>query len=210
VAPSRRVALAIACAVLLGGTSACGGSDDAADGPASTDAPVVIPPRTTGDACEDVAGDLATAANDMAGTLTEPTGIDLVRAEAVLADDGSLALTFDTVGPITEAPTPTFFLFQGPPGQITSFELQVSMTAPALWETRLITYVPGDSPEILVDGREQMLDVPVAVDGNRLTLTIPAEQAPTVATLLWAFGTKSGEGEQPDDVIIDDCQSFLD
>jgi len=200
---SRRPAATLAVVALVGLSAACSNGADPADAPPVTDAPVIIPARTTGDVCIDPPGDLAKGALDVDGTLTEPAGIDLLRAEAAL-DGGALELTFDTVGPIADAPTPTFFLFQGPPAQLTSFEVQIAMIGPDAWEVTLVTYLPGQG-EVVVDNRVQTLDVPVTVEGTQLRVTLPAGVAPPVATLLWAFGSESGGGD-----VIDDCSSFVD
>lgn len=165
--------------------------------------PTVSVVETSGDACTDPVGDLSTAAR-VSGTLTEPSGVDLTGVEAVL-DEAALTVTFETVGDPTTATGPVFTVFQGPPAELGSWEIQLELGDEG-WTGELTTYHPRD--RLLTEGRRQPLLASVVVEGTTTTATIPADALPPTATLLWGFGASATGADG--DTVIDDCDTLGD
>jgi hypothetical protein len=159
--------------------------------------------QTKGYTCHDPAGDISLDTS-ATGKLTQPAGIDLVEASALVKDD-TLAVSFTTNGPIAEVTQPLFDVQQGDPSVAPelSFELRaqpVTATNPAgAWNVVLHTFKGGN--EVKTD-----LGVPVTVTGNTLTYQVPLNQIPAVVSLQWQFGTSSVQADGS--VPYDDCSSF--
>jgi hypothetical protein len=159
--------------------------------------------KNKGYTCHDPAGDISVDPS-AAGKLTEPAGIDLVTASALVQGD-ALAVTFTTQGPISSVAQPLFDVQSGDPSTAPdlSFELRAQPVDPAnpagTWGVVLHTFKGGN--ETKTD-----LGVPVTVQGNTLSYTVPLNQIPAVASLQWQFGASSS---QPNgSVPFDDCSSF--
>jgi hypothetical protein len=144
----------------LAGAVACSSDEDS---PTAT-APTPSIPESTGDRCDDPAGDLANDATSV-GVGTEPSGIDITAASAELQDDDSLQFSFTTVGPITETPGTTFAIAQGTPYTALAFEVRATAGDAGTWDVRVITW----------DDQERSASVPVAptVTGNTLSFSVP-------------------------------------
>jgi hypothetical protein len=191
-------AAALLLTIVLAAT-ACSGSKGPDAGPTGTFPSVGTSPPASGAACSDPAGDLATDSKN-GGALSEPAGIDLTRAEAVLTST-ALEVSFETVGMIDSAPVPTFIVGQGRAGNDVSFEIRAAPVGPPPsppWALTIATFRGGN------EGRAP-LQTPVAVKDNTLSFEIPLKDLPPVATLIWQFGSSSGEG---DDATFDDCNNF--
>ncbi len=160
-------------------------------------------PRTKGYTCHDPVGDISLDPS-AAGKLTEPAGIDIVEASALVKGD-ALAVSFTSNGPIAAVAQPLFDVQQGDPSTAPdlSFELRaqpVDAANPAgPWNVVLHTFKGGN--EAKTD-----LAAPVMVQGNTLSYQVPLSQVPAVVSLQWQFGSSS---VQPNgSVPYDDCSSF--
>jgi hypothetical protein len=197
----RKVTL-LAAGLLLSLTACSGSGNDA-----STVTPPpnngTVAPTTRGDVCDDPTGDLGTDAKVAAGTLSEPAGIDLVRAEAELTDT-SLKVTYRTAGPVNLVEEPLFLMEQGVPGQDVSFELRASPLGPGTpWTLRLITFRAGQEQSPIT------LPTPITVSGDTVSYEVSRRDLPPVATLIWQFGSTAGNPSDPDvTVVFDDCSSL--
>ena len=194
---ARRVAALAVCTVLA--AAACSGSKSDGAGPSGTFPTAGTSPPAAGAACTDPAGDLATDSKN-GGALSEPAGIDMTHAEAVLTST-SLKVSFETVGMIDSAPVPTFIVGQGRAGNDVSFEIRAAPVGPPPsppWALTLATFRGGN------EGRAP-LQTPVTVKDNTISFEIPLKDLPPVATLIWQFGSSSGEG---DTATYDDCNNF--
>jgi hypothetical protein len=177
--------------------------DSGSDGPASTG---VTTPKSTGAMCTDPAGDLSADSAQTSGSLSEPSGIDLTRVEAKVVDTG-LQVAFTTVGPVASAPSPLFVVEQGEPGQLKSFEIRLAPSGvdASGWTLTLVTWegvTGGNRGE-----RRSTLTETATVRDNTVAFEIAGKDLPSIASLLWQFGSSSGEGEQ---APFDDCNTFTD
>jgi hypothetical protein len=160
-------------------------------------------PRTTGYTCHDPLGDISLDPS-AAGRLTQPAGIDIVEASALVEGD-VLAVSFTTNGPIAAVPQPLFDVQQGDPSTAPdlSFELRAQPAtitdSAGPWNVVLHTFKGGN--EAKTD-----LAVPVTVDGSTLSYEVPLSQIPAVVSLQWEFGTSSVQADNS--VPYDDCSSF--
>jgi len=190
---------AVGATVLVLAAASCSSSNTAGPGPSGTFATAGTSPPPTGAACSDPAGDLATDSKN-GGALAEPAGIDIVHAESVLTPT-TLQVTFETVGAVNNAPVPTFIVGQGRAGNDVSFEIRAAPVGPPPsppWALTIATFRGGN------EGRAP-LAAPVTVKDNTVSFEIPLRDLPPVATLIWQFGSSSGEG---DDATFDDCNNF--
>ncbi len=154
--------------------------------------------------CHDPKGDISLdTATNVKGTRSDPSGIDILLASTNVTSS-ELEVKFQTAGPITNAAKPLFDLVAGDlstaPAQ--SFELRAlpagSQGAAGQWAVTLYTFENGQ--------RTTELSVPVVVQGDSLSYSVPLNQLPPIVTLQWQFGTSS---EQPDGTTpFDDCNSF--
>ena len=159
--------------------------------------------HTTGYTCHDPSGDVSLDPS-AAGKLSQPAGIDLVEASALVKGD-MLAVRFTTNGPIATVAQPLFDVQSGDPSTAPdlSFELRAQPTNAAdpagAWNVVLHTFKGGN--EAKTD-----LGAAVTVDGNTLSYQVPLNQIPAVVSLQWQFGASSA---QPNgSVPFDDCSSF--
>jgi len=159
--------------------------------------------KNAGYTCHDPTGDISVDPA-AAGKLTEPAGIDLVTASALVQGD-VLAVSFTTNGPIASVAQPLFDVQSGDPSTAPdlSFELRAQPVDPAkpggAWSVVLHTFKGGN--EAKTD-----LGVPVSVNADTLSYQVPLTQIPAVASLQWQFGASSS---QPNgSVPFDDCSSF--
>jgi hypothetical protein len=182
-------------------------SDDGGEAAANEPLPTVSIAETSGDSCSDPIGDLGTDAT-AEGVLTEPSGIDLVGAEAVL-DGSGVEVVFVVAGDPALAPVPVFTVFQGSPGDLTSWELQLRL-AESGWQTELTTYQPGG--QLVTEGERRTLPVTPSVvptdTGAEVSVQVPADLMPPTATLLWGFGSSSAAGDGI--TVFDDCDAMAD
>jgi hypothetical protein len=197
---SAGTAVALAVVVTL---SACAGDGAGDDEGATTTPPAPVTPASRGDRCTDVAGDLGESTK-ASGALREPAGIDLLEASAELTPAG-LEVRFRTAGPPQLAPEPSFFVFQGPSGRPGSFEIQAEYDPGAApdagaWAVTLLTYDGTTAP------KRTRLPVDVSVGGDGVSFVVPTESVPPVATVYWAWGSRSAVGEGV--TLIDDCDPF--
>lgn len=188
---------------LLLSLTACSGSGDDATTVTPPPGNGTVAPATKGDVCDDPAGDLGTDAKVAGGTLSEPAGIDLVRAEAELTDT-TLKVTYRTAGAVNLVPEPLFLMEQGVPGQDVSFELRASPLGPGTpWTLRLITFRAGQEQSPIT------IPTPITVSGDTVSYEVSRKDLPPVATLIWQFGSTAGNPEDPDTtVVFDDCSSL--
>lgn len=183
---------------LLALGTACSASDTSGTGtPVSTGG--TLPPP--GDAfCDDPVGDLADDSR-VEGTLSDPPGVDLVRAESKLGAQ-TLKVTFTTNGAINQTREPTFIVATGTPASDTSFEIRATPKGPApspAWGLELITFKAGN------EAPRKPLAAPVTVDDRTLSFEIPLTDLPPVVTLIWQYGSSSGDG---DAALTDDCNNI--
>ncbi len=195
-APSAAFALTV---VLTLGLAACSAQDELAGKPAFSVPGNTIGKAAKGDECNDPSGDLSDDPKG-AGTLTQPAGIDLVHAEAKVNDE-LLVVTFETAAPIESAANPAFFLQQGDTAQALSvtFEIRAETDPSGQWKLRLITFNSNRE-------RSTPLEVPINVAGTKLSYSVPTKSLPTVATILWQFGSTGGVSDN--NRVIDDCLPF--
>jgi hypothetical protein len=197
-----RLAGAVAVAVAAVALVACSPTDHSVS-PTSTVGQQTTLDQTHGYTCHDPVGDISLDPK-ASGKLTQPAGIDLVEASALVKGD-ALDVTFTTAGPIESAPQPQFFVQNGDPSTAPSlsFLLATQPTDPnkpaGTWNVALHTY--ATSPEKVTD-----LAVPVTVSGNSLTYQVPLSQIPSVVSLQWEFGSVAvaADSSKP----FDDCNSF--
>lgn len=197
-------------AIVLGGVSCSGDSEPDerdADGSEAAAQPVQTgPARTDGDECEDDVGDLSQNALELEGSLDEPAGVDLVGAEAELVGESprDLRVRFEVAGDLGEAEEPVFTVFQGPPAELTSWEIRAVHSGDG-WQVESITYEPEE--RALATARVAELDAPLEIgdDGRSIEFTVAADDLPPIATLLWAFGSSATTG---DGVVFDDCSNL--
>lgn len=172
---------------------------------------VTLPPPTDGARCTDPEGDLSDSAQVVAGSLTEPAGVDLLAAEADVSDT-DMTVTFTTAGPIADAPEPMFSVGQGPPGLEASFELRIAPASNGRWTASLITWQDEDGGVRESDPRP--LSAPVTVEGEQLRVTVPLSELPKIVTLVWQFGAAAKlpppPGATTRAVILDDCNNMAD
>jgi hypothetical protein len=160
------------------------------------------PGGAQGDECTKAPGHLQ--GPDGAQNLTEPAGIDIVRAEARVEGE-QLVVRFVTAGPIESTLNPLFVVQQGDLSSELvmddSFELRATPGGPSgTWSVRLITFA---------DHRERPaspLSVPVTVDGNELNYAVPLAALPTIVTRVWQFGSSAGASD--DTRVTDTCEPF--
>lgn len=192
------VLVTAAFALVLAG---CATSENAAAPTPSLNVPQpTLGSRAVGDQCDDPTGDIQDSVRS-AGTLADPPGIDIVHAEAKLVDDTALNVVFQTAGPIESATDPLFIVLQGDTSQAInqSFELRAQAKA-GRWGVTLITFANNrENP-----GKD--LGVPVTVGGNQLSYSVAKSSLPTIATILWQFG--SSAGISANNRLIDDCEPF--
>jgi hypothetical protein len=156
--------------------------------------------------CVDPAGDLSADSAQTSGTLSEPSGIDLTRVEAKVVDTG-LQVTFTTAGPVASVPSPLFVVEQGEPGELKSFEIRLAPSGVDAtgWTLTLVTWegvARGNRGE-----RRTTLTETATVRDNTIAFEIAGKDLPSIASLLWQFGSSSGEGEL---APFDDCNTFTD
>ena len=135
--------------------------------------------------------------------LSEPAGIDLVKAEAHIEGD-ELAVSFTTVGPISLAPEPFFTMLAGDlSAPAYSFEIRAQLDDTG-WRLVLTDFAPLAN----VGGQATStgLSAPVTVTGNTLTYRVPLNTIPAISTLQWNFGSSSTQADKS--VRIDDCTSL--
>jgi hypothetical protein len=194
-----RALVGVPLALLLVVLAACSSSKSNGESVPSTVGPQSTIPESNGFTCHDPVGDISKTVNpSVAGTLTEPAGIDLVLAEAHV-DGQELAVSYTTNGPISMVPDPFFTMIQGDMGapQYT-FELRTELASDG-WHVTLITFPAGSQEQ------HTPLSVPVTATGNTLTYRVPLTDIPRIATLQWNFGATSTAQDQS--VVFDDCQS---
>lgn len=153
-----------------------------------------------GDECNDPQGDLSDSVRGT-GTLSEPAGIDLLRAEAKVEAE-LLNVSYTTAAPIESVTNPVFFLQQGDTSQAlnVTFEVRAEKDQSAGgWKLRLITFT-GNSE------RSTPLEATVNVVDNKLTYSVPVKSLPQIATILWQFGSTGGVSSN--NRLIDDCLPF--
>jgi hypothetical protein len=203
----RHLRAAVALGVLAASGAACGG-EPTDPYPAGTNPPNV------GAVCDDPVGDLSREASELGGTMSEPAGVDLIRAEARVIEPtdpdepGRLTVTFTTAGTITDAPNPELRLGQGLVGQLESFELVASPgEAPGdPWVLRLVTF-RADARGGLQEAPRVVLPVPITVEGSTISYEVPLRDLPPIATYVWLFGSSS-TSEDGSDTVIDDCDDY--
>lgn len=207
---ARRATSALVLGALVAVASlACSSSQDP---PLPDDVSIVtLPPPTDGAACTDPKGDVSDSAQQVAGTLTEPAGIDLVEARAAISDT-DMTVTFTTAGPISEAPEPMFYVSQGPSGLEASFELRIQPSGSGTWTANLITW--KDESGGVRESAPQPLSAPVTVKDDQLSVTVPLTELPKIVTLVWQFGATAqlppAPGTTTRKVVLDDCNNMSD
>lgn len=198
-----RAALLVGLFAIIAGAAACSDEPDPAAAPPTLPRATQDQPASTGDVCNDPTGDIANdASSNAAGTMSEPAGIDLVRAETRIEGD-QLRVTATVVAPWSTATQPAFFIMQGDP------QVQAALT----WELRF-TSEKGPWTILLVkyptaQGQRQTdtpLTAPVKVTDNQLEALIPLGDLPVIATTQWLFGTTSGVSDN--NRVFDDCVPF--
>ena len=185
------------CLALLGGACTSSTQDDIDPADFQPDPAAVAP---SGDSCTDGTGDLLVDTEDTGKVRSEPGGIDITLAEAVL-DDDDLTLHFTTVQPIESAPDPLFLAQHGDLVQSPSLSWEVRLEQDeGAWTATLITVPPV--------GREvpTTLSAPVVVDGNDISVVIPRDDLPQISARLWSFGSSAGIAA--DNRIFDECVPF--
>ncbi len=193
-ATRRTVGIVLAVILILGAGSfgtifvLLAADDDGSSSPDTT-VPVTLPPESPRSECTDVTGDIEDV-NEPAGTtaLTDPAGIDLVDTVANRTDD-AVEVSFTVAGDIEGTTTnPAFILFRGQQAATQgSFEVQALRADDGTWALYLVEYLTNL-------GERDKLDVPVTVDGDTLSFTVPlAALPPITGTLLWSFGTYDGD-----------------
>lgn len=205
-----RVLVALLALALLAG-AACSSSDDATlpDGVAI----VTLPPPTDGANCTDPTGDIGDTAKEIAGALSEPAGIDIVRARADVSDT-EMVVTYTMAGPVAAVAKPTFYLSQGVSGQEASFELRAEPTATnGPWSVDLITWDRNERGG-LTESPRRPLAAPVTVTDDELTYTVSLTEIPKIVTLVWQFGASAelppeGTATNPR-IVLDDCNNMID
>ena len=220
--------------LLVAGLALVGCSDDepAAGGGAAVTVPIDIP-DVVDEVCADGPGDVAADAF-VAGTLTEPAGVDLLQAEAHL-DPERLEVTWTVVGDPAATVDARYTVTQGNPGDPTSWTVSVE-AAEGGWDVVLFTTEQVDDPRGILLTRE----VPSALDAepvlavtgdgaHTVTLSLPRAALPPPATVAWLFGASAApvgevaepaapqgttpegaevEAPEPDDVF-DDCSNLF-
>jgi hypothetical protein len=194
----RTVVLATLALVLAGASSCKGGGD--------TGNPLGTNPPNTGAVCDDNAGDLSRVANERGGTLKEPAGVDIVHAEAKVADP-ALRVEFRTAGPIESAPNPEFIMAQGPAGQADSWELTATRDEAGTWGLRLGTFRTNARGGV-EEAPKTVLQVPVNVRDNVLSYEVALKDLPRIATYVWLFGARSSLSPDDEAAIFDDCERY--
>jgi hypothetical protein len=204
--PRTRTLVALALAGLTVAVAACSSSSESSSS-LGTDVPLnfsgaTSPSKTQGDECTDPTGDLQSDVKGSAN-LTEPAGVDLVHTEAKV-ENGNLDVSIQTAGTIESATNPLFIIQQGDTSSVAamdqSFELRASKDGQAPWALNLITFANNRQRG------PQVLNVPITVQGNRLSYSIPLAQLPQIATIVWQFGSSAGVSD--DSRIIDECEPF--
>lgn len=188
-------ALVLACALLLALGACSSGSSDDEEGGLDFEGTVTLP-QATGDRCEDPTSDI-TADVRSEGVGSEPAGIDITHAEAMLDDEDRLDVTFTTAGPVTTTEGTTFIVAQGMAGSPLAFELRATAGENGTWDVRAITW----------DSAERSTSIPITptVEGNTLSMRVPMENLPPLGLYL-SFGASSelaGVGR-----VLDDCSSL--
>jgi hypothetical protein len=154
--------------------------------------------------CHDPKGDISTNPDpNVKGTLTQPSGIDILVASTLVTGD-ELQVKFQTAGPIADVAQPLFDVESGDLSAATaqSFELRAQpigdQGAAGQWAVTLHTFQGTE--------KKTELSVPVVVDGNTLSYSVPLSKLPPILSLQWQFGTSSEQsnGSTP----FDDCNSF--
>jgi len=197
-----RLAAGLAVAVAAGLLVACSPTNHSVSSTSTVGQQTTLD-QTHGYTCHDPVGDLSLDPK-ASGKLSQPAGIDLVEASALVKGD-VLDVRFTTAGPIASAPQPGFFVQNGDPSTAPalSFLLAAQPTDPnkpvGAWNVALHTF--ATSPEKVTH-----LVVPVTVAGNTLTYQVPLSQIPAVVSLQWEFGSVAvaADGSKP----FDDCNSF--
>lgn len=200
---TRRLLSTLLGVALLGG-AAVGCSSD---GPSASDVPSTLGPKSTvpestGFTCDDPKGDVIDTSKQTE-MLSEPAGIDLIKAEAHIEGD-ELAVSYTTAGPISMAPEPFFAMLQGDlSAPAYSFEIRAQLDASG-WRLVLTDFAPLAN----VGGQATStgLSAPVTVTGNTLSYRVPLANIPSIATLQWNFGSSSTQADGS--VRIDDCTSL--
>jgi len=159
--------------------------------------------------CADPVGDISRAVSAEAGSLTEPTGVDLIAARADVGD-ADMTVTFTANGPIDEVVEPIFSMIQGVSGQEVSFELRALQVSDGGWALTLITWQDEDGG--VRESDPLVLGVPVTVDGDELTYTVPLRELPKLVTIVWQFGASGiappAGGSNARERVFDDCNNF--
>jgi hypothetical protein len=173
---------------------------------------VTLPPPTDGARCTDPEGDISDSAQQVAGTLSEPAGVDLVAAEAVISDT-DMTVTFTSAGSIAAAPEPIFYVSQGPSGLEASFELRIQPSASTgAWTVGLITWAEENGQ--VRESSPRALDVPVTVEGEALSFRVPLTELPKIVTMVWQFGAAATRPPAPGTTtrktVLDDCNNMSD
>ncbi|MCC5951786.1 MAG: hypothetical protein JJU45_06780 [Acidimicrobiia bacterium] len=159
--------------------------------------------------CVDEVGDL-TADVRAEENLSEPAGVDLVLGEVEFLGEGEqpsdLWVRFELAGDVREVEEPVYLLFQGFPGQLTSWELQVQRDEDD-WVLELVTY-ETDEGRVMARSTPERLDIEVALDpdGQGLEYQVPLQLLPPVVSV-WVFGTS---GVYDGQTVIDDCETLED
>jgi len=200
----RRVLSVVVGGLLLGGVlAACSSS-----GPSASDVPSTLGPKSTvpesnGFTCNDPKGDVIDSAKQTE-PLTEPSGIDLITAEAHV-DGDALAVSYTTAGPISLVPAPFFVMLQGDmSAPAYTFEIRAKQGSDGSWHLELTNFAPLAT----VGGQATPtgLSAPVTVTGNQLSYRVPLADIPAISTLQWNFGSGSTQADGSE--RIDDCTSL--
>lgn len=191
------LAVALLVGVLLG--SACSKKDETVT-PVLPDG--VKLPTEQGGSCKDPVADITGDIKGGAGTLAEPSGIDIVAAESKVVD-GVLKSKLTMAGAIASAPAPTIIIDQGNPGQEVSFELRAAPDRSGTWVLTLVTW-KGAAAGGISERSAPLTGSSVLVDDKTISFDIPTKDLPPIVTLLWNFGASSGDG---DAALLDDCNS---
>ncbi len=201
---SRATMTALVSVVALAvGATACS-SDDGGSPASSTVAPVdpmdAITPNTTGDGCDDPMGDIGAVAGETIeqGTMSEPAGIDIVRADAKVTDT-TLDVEFEMAGPVEVVPNNGLVVAQGQPYQPASFEIRVAREALGPFEVQHVSWETGDETRTLIA-------VTPTLEGNTISFSVPLGLLPPLANYL-AFGASADVGA-PLGVVFDECSSI--
>ena len=189
-----------------------GGACSSSDAPMPEDiSTVTLPPPTDGANCTDPAGDISDSAQQVAGTLREPPGVDILAARADVSDT-DMTVTFEVAGPIAEVPEPLFYVGQGPPGLEASFELRIAPDEAGTWVASLITWSKESGS--VVESDPKPLSAPVTVAGDQLSVTVPLTELPKIVTLVWQFGAAADlppvPGATTRRTVLDDCNNMSD